>query len=97
MGLAEYIKDYFSQENAITEFNNSQITTMRFHYKRKIVKWYIPALFGEIEWFPYEATNMEIANVFKDLLTVPFTISVGRENNKIYSIVVARVFLRDTL
>jgi pSer/pThr/pTyr-binding forkhead associated (FHA) protein len=93
MGLLDVLKDKFSNYD---KFNNSEIISMMFQYTRERAPWYSLHVMKDPIYFPYEATDMEIANALKSILTVPFALSIGRQsdNNKnIYSIVVSRVFV----
>lgn len=89
MTLVEFLINYFSEDDRLNKFNNSEITTMFYRYRR--IKSCIEI--DKVIWFPYDSTDMEIANVLKSLISVPFTFCTGRENNKIWSIVVTRVFI----
>ena len=90
MGLLEALKDKFSNYE---KFNNSEIASMMFQYTRERAPWYSLHVMKAPIFFPCEATDMEIANTLKSILTVPFALSIGRENNNIYSILVSRVFV----
>ncbi len=89
MSLVEFLTNYFNKDDSLNKFNNSEITTMI--YRNKVEKSFFKL--GNIIWFPYDSTDMEIANVLKSIITVPFYISVIRVDNKIRWIEVNRVFI----
>ncbi len=92
--LEKTIREYFSIGDRINRFNNSEIIYMPFRYTRN--KCYFPFLLGDVNYFPCKATDIEIANVIKRLISVPFHLSIEREASNldlIYSIVISRVFI----
>lgn len=85
--LEKTIREYFSIGDRINRFNNSEIIYMPFPYTRFL---------GDVNYFPCKATDIEIANVIKRLISVPFHLSVERDASNldlIYSIVISRVFI----
>ncbi len=91
MEVKEFLKNHFSIDDKLNKFNSSEIITMNYRYTRK--KCYIPLCLGESVFFPYQVSDKEIADALKSIVNVPFVVSVGRDNNRIYSIVVSRVFI----
>lgn len=92
MEIKEFLKNHFSIDDKLNKFNNSELISMNYRYTRK--KCYIPGFLGEAVYFPYQVSDKEIADAVKSIVNVPFIISVGREtDNKIYAIVVSRVFI----
>ncbi len=89
MSLVEFLTNYFNEDDRLNKFNNSEITNMI--YRNKVEKSFFKL--GNIIWFPYDSSDMEIANVLKSIITVPFYISVLRVDNKIRCIEVNRVFI----
>lgn len=87
MTLTEYLTEYFKKKDSLRKFNNSEVTEI--HYRERENGW----LGRKTKWFPYDATDMEIANGLKTILTVPFCVAVGREQNMIWGIFVSRVFI----
>lgn len=89
--LVEFLRNYFSVDDKLNRFNNSEILTMSFLYTFKKSS---PFWFSERENFPYKVSNKELAIALKSILNVPFTLSVGREHdNTIGMISVTRVFM----
>ncbi len=83
--LVEALK---SELKGYNTFNNSEVLSLIYRYKSS------GTLFPKYMYFPCKASDMEIANALKSILTVPFVLAVGRgSREQIYSIVVSRVFL----
>ena len=91
--LKEFLRNYFNIRDRLNKFNNSEIISMSFRYTTKKICILLPKL---PVFFPFKATDIEIVNKLKNIISVPFIIAVGREpdnNDLIYSIVISRVFI----
>ena len=91
--MEEFLRDYFNTNDMLNKFNNSEIMSMHFRYTLKKSCILLP---GEPVFFPYKATDMEIVNVLRKIISVPFTVGIGREPHDpdlIYAICIGRVFI----
>lgn len=71
--MASLVEALKSELKDIEKFNNSETLTLVYRYKVS------GALFGTRTYFPCKASDMEIANALKSILTVPFALAVARE------------------
>ena len=93
MDLTTFLKEYLTAIGDLDSFNKSEITRMYFLAEFK--KSFCNILYDKF-YLPYDVYNIEIAIALKKIITVPFTISVKRECNKISRIKISRVFLPET-
>lgn len=92
--MTEYLTDYFNRDDGLNKFNNSEILKMHFIYTDVPTGWF--GLGITRKFFPFEASNKEIADALRTIIRVPFTLFIGREGQelkKIYRITVKRVFI----
>jgi hypothetical protein len=91
-----WLKDYF--DDNLNRFNNSEIMTISFNstttttglFTLGPIK-FLPTF--TTEYFPYKVSDIEIGKALKNIISVPFILSVDRYKDNIRSIVVHRVFV----
>ena len=91
MALVEQLKTLFGSQ--IDNFNNSEAISIV--EETKLIDNY-PLSF-EFIYIPDLGSDVDIANALTQILTVPFTIIIKRNNDKIESISIYRVFQSNQL
>ncbi len=94
MNLTEYLTEYFSRDDELNKFHNSEYFKIYFVYTTVSNNWF--GCWSTNKYLPYNVSNKEIADALKTIIKVPFTLTIDRtgpQQQFVWLITITRVFM----